>query len=708
LNNYQPIIGNQISSADFNAAAQKVLALYPAANGSYAGGQNYFYVANTTDNWNQENVRLDYSISRKDSAFARFTNQNQTTTVADITPAREIIYPSSPKNLAVGWTHIFSPNLVNNVRYGWAHTAVGEQRADGYNAADANPLGFINEVDQPGSYGPPSIGVTNYANPGSTEGTDIVREGLNMWTDSLSLQKGKHLITAGADIRYQPIFMYEDWAATSISFNGSYSGDPIADLLLGVPSSAFTAIGDPTMNLRMWYQSYYLQDAYKVNHRLTVNVGARWEHSQPPIELSNHVGSFDVATNQDLSYPATNVLGLGRNMVKPRYMNFSPRLGFNWSPFAKGNTDVKGGFGIFYLQPNINQYEVEVDTTKYYLIQGYNNSPVGQPLNFTLNQLFGSNVVGGGPTASFIQPDGKTPYTYEWNLSIDHTLKNWLLEVSYLGSAAHHYEERPNIDPENPDGSFPLPGWNGVQENTNSGSSAYNGLVARVEHHYSSGFSLLGSYTFSKCLGWPWQDVFSWHPLNMRLDRGHCQEDMKQNLEANTIYELPFGRGKMFLNKGGLTNAVVGGWKVAAIASLHSGPWETLGSNQSLGIFVNALPNVTGPVNNSSLNGGLGKHGKLGPYFNTNNVQPVTAVGVQGNSSVQSVYAPGSADWDLAGDKTWKFAARFGLTFRADVFNAFNRVNFNGLDTGVNDTRFGYVQGAGPAREIQLSLRVDF
>jgi hypothetical protein len=113
-------------------------------------------------------------------------------------------------------------------------------------------------------------------------------------------------------------------------------------------------------------------------------------------------------------------------------------------------------------------------------------------------------------------------------------------------------------------------------------------------------------------------------------------------------------------------------------------------------------------VNNSSLNGGLGKHGKLGPYFNTNNVQPVTAVGVQGNSSVQSVYAPGSADWDLAGDKTWKFAARFGLTFRADVFNAFNRVNFNGLDTGVNDTRFGYVQGAGPAREIQLSLRVDF
>jgi len=162
------------------------------------------------------------------------------------------------------------------------------------------------------------------------------------------------------------------------------------------------------------------------------------------------------------------------------------------------------------------------------------------------------------------------------------------------------------------------------------------------------------------------------------------------------------------LNRGGLTDAVVGGWKFAAIASLHSGPWLTLGSNQSLGIFVNALPNVTGAVNNSNLHGGLGKHGKLGPYFNIQNVQPVTAVGVQGNAAVQEVSSPGSADWDLSGDKTWSYADRYRLTFRADVFNAFNRASFYGLDTGVNDSRFGYVQDANPAREIQLSLRFAF
>jgi hypothetical protein len=708
LNGYTPIPGNIITSNYFSPVGQKVLALYPAPNGSYPGGQDYHYVADTINNWDQENARFDYTISPKDNVFVRFTNQNQTTTVSDITPAREILYPSNPKNLAIGWTHDFSPHLVNNVRYGWAHTAVGEQRADGYNSADANPLGLVNEADQPGSYGPPSIGVTNYANPGSTEGTDIVREGMNMWTESLMLQKGKHQITTGLDIRYEPIYMYEDWAATSISFNGSYSGDPVADLLLGVPSSAFTAIGDPEMNLRMWYEGYYVQDNIQLSHRLSVNLGGRWEHAAQPVEVHNRVGSFDVATNQDLTYPATNVLGLGRNMVKPVWTNFSPRIGFNWSPFAKSNWDVKGGFGIYYLQPNINQYEVEVDTTQLYLIQGYNNSVVGQPLDYTFNQLFGPGLPGGGPTASFIQPNGKTPYSYEWNLSLDHTIKDWLFEVSYLGSAAHHYEERPNIDPETTQATFPFPGWNGVQENTESGSSFYSGLVVRAEKRYNSGFSVMGNYTFSKCLGYPWQDVFSWHPLDLDLDRGHCQEDMNQNLIANAIYELPFGRGKMLANQGGWTDAIVGGWKLAAIASLHSGPWLTLGSNQSLGIFVNALPNVTGAVNNSNLHGGLGKNGKLGPYFNTQNVQPVTAVGVQGNASVQEVSSPGVADWDLSGDKTWNFGEKLRLTFRADVFNAFNRASFYGLDTGVNDTRFGYVQDANPAREIQLSLRVAF
>ena len=729
--------GNQIPTTQFNSTGQKIAAYYPAPNGVYSGGTNYFNVADTTEGWDQESGRIDYQISSKDSIFGRFTNQSQTTTVSDITPSRTVIFPSNPKNVVVGWTHIFSPNLVNNVRYGWTHTATGEQRADGYNASQANPLGLINEADQAGSYGPPSFSVTNYANPGSTEGTDIVREGLNQWTESISLQKGKQQISAGADIRYEPIYLYEDWAATNLAFNGVYTGDPVADLLLGVPVSGFTAIGDPLLNLRMWYQSYYGQDNVKINNHLSVIAGLNYEHSSQPIDTANHVGSFNVATGQDLTYPDSNALGLGRNVVQPRYLNFAPRLGFNYVPFDDAKTDIKGGFGIYFLQPNINQYEVEVDTTKYYLIQSYNNTTPVTPTttnphpalvtpSFNLNQLFGPTVQGGGQTASFIQPDGRTPYTYEWNFTLDHTIKSWLLEAVYLGSAAHHYEERPNIAPletlppgtaANPSAA-PIVGtryttdgvtpFNGVQENTNSGSSLYNGIVARVEHRYSNGFEVLGNYTFSKCLGYPYQDEFTWHPLNLRQDRSHCDTDLNQNLVANAIYELPFGQGKAYLNTGGWLNQLVGGWKVATIASLHSGPWLTPGSNQNLGIFVNALPNVSGPINNSSLHGGLGRHGRLGPYFNKQNVTAETGEAVQGTGSPHSIEAPGSADWDISGFKKWTYNERYGLEFQAQAFNAFNRVNFTGLDTGVNDNRFGLVTAANAGREIQLSLRATF
>jgi len=183
---------------------------------------------------------------------------------------------------------------------------------------------------------------------------------------------------------------------------------------------------------------------------------------------------------------------------------------------------------------------------------------------------------------------------------------------------------------------------------------------------------------------------------------------MHQNFTANGIYELPFGKGRPFMNQGGVANAFLGGWKVAAIAALRSGPWLSLASSQSLGTFVNALPNVSGPVNNPNLHGGLGKKGYIGPYFNTQNVTKITTVGVQGNAGVANLYGPGSATWDLSGDKAWSFRERYVLTFRADAFNAFNRVNFNGLSNNVTSSTFGQLTSANPARTLQLSLRINF
>ena len=727
---YAPLQGNQVPSSYFSAIGQKILALYPQPNGSYLNGTaNYFNVATTTNNWNQFSVRVDYTISGKDTVFGRYTGDYQTATAPGMTSYNEQIFPSSPKNLAIGWTHTFSPRLVNNFRYGWTHTAVGLERGDGYDTSLANPLGLANEEDLPGSDGPPQIGVNGYANPGSTNGTDLVREGLNMWTDSLMYQKGKHQLTAGVDIRYEPMYLYEDWSATAIDFNGAYTGDPVADLLMGVPFTTRTSFGGPTMNLKSWYQAYYVQDNYKVSRKLTLNYGLRWEHRSPPIEANNRVGSFDVATGQDLTYPATSVLGLQRNMVKPVWTNLAPRLGFNYLPSEKLNIDIKGGFGMYYLQPNINQYEVEVDTTQLYEVDDFNNPAVGEPLAFNLDGTHGlpgmystamtnGNFSGGGPTVSFIQPNGPTPYAYEWNLTIDHTIKDWLFEVAYVGTSERHYEERNEIDPLNTSGvpilydtcgtNGNLGCYSGVQENQLTGTSNYDALIGRVEKRFRSGFSAAVNYTFSKCLGTPYQDEFAWH-VDMHLDYSHCTEDVNDIFTANGIYELPFGHGKMYLNNSGnLADAVVGGWKLAGIATLRTGPWTTLGSQQNIGFFDGALPDVTGPINSHSLHGGLGRNFRLGPYFNTQNVVNISAVGVQGDSGTHNVQNPGYQDYDVSAYKTWKLGEQPSLSFRADFFNVFNRVNFGSVSTYDLAPNFGDVSSAYAAREIQLSLRFTF
>lgn len=727
---YAVLQNNQVPSSYFSAIGQKIFSLYPAPNGSYLNGTaNYFNVATTTNNWNQFSGRIDYTVSDKDTIFGRYTGEYQTATAPGMTSFNSQTFPSSPKNLAVGWTHTFSPRLVNNFRYGWSHTAVGLQRTDGYDTSLANPLGLVNEEDQAGSDGPPSIGVNGYGNPGSTNGTDIVREGLNMVTEALMFQKGKHQLTAGLDIRYEPMYLYEDWSATSIGFSGVYSGDPVADLLMGVPDSTRTSFGGPTLNLRSWYQAYYVEDNYKVTPKLTLNYGLRWEHRSQPIDTHNRVGSFNIATGQDLTYPATSVLGLGRNMVKPTWMNWAPRFGFNYMPSEKLNTDIKGGFGMYYLQPNINQYEVEVDTTQLYEVDQFNNPAVGDPLAFNLDGTFGvpgmyssamtsGNFSAGGPTVSFIQPNAPTPYAFEWNLTVDHTIKNWLFEAAYVGTGERHYEERNEIDPLNTNGvamlyatcgmNHDIGCYSGVQENQLTGTSNYDALIGRVEKRFSSGFSAEANYTWSKCLGTPYQDEFAWH-VNMHLDYSHCTEDINHIFTANGIYELPFGRGKMFLNHSGtLTNALAGGWKIAGIATLRTGPWTTLGSQQDIGFFDGGLPNLIGPLNNHSLHGGLGKHFRLGPYFNIQNVVNITAVGVQGNSGTHNVQNPGYQDYDLSAYKSWSFGEQRNLSLRGDFFNAFNRVNFKGVSTYDRASNFGDVSSAYAAREIQLSMRFAF
>jgi len=167
------------------------------------------------------------------------------------------------------------------------------------------------------------------------------------------------------------------------------------------------------------------------------------------------------------------------------------------------------------------------------------------------------------------------------------------------------------------------------------------------------------------------------------------------------------GPGKRYLNSGILSN-ILGGWEVSQITQFQSGPYVFAGGSQYVGNFDVALPNVIGPVNNSSLRSSIRKN-NLGPYFNVNNFQPITACcGIQGDEGWGNIKFPGINNWDLSVFKNFRVKERLNLSFRTDFFNAFNHAQFNGLSTGIAASNFGYITSAAAAREIQFSLRLAF
>jgi hypothetical protein len=694
----------------FSPAGVKALSYFPDPNGNYPGGNNYFTNRSTQNRWNQVNARGDY-YSTHDSLAVSFTLYDLTSIRPGLVDDGNVTFPLNNRSVAIGWVHTFSPTMVNEFHLGWSRTDSGEIRAHGYDEAWRNPLGLANSGNTPGQYGLPGIYLRGYGSPSPGAGTNIIHDNIFMATDSLLLQKGKQAIRVGGDIRFEPMYMYENWANPYVTWNGSYSGEPVADLLLGVFSDAGTALGDPTLHWRRWYQAYYVQDDIKVTPRLTLNLGLLYEYVTVPVDTRNHVGAFDPATGDVVNYPDTARLGLGRAMAFPDRNNFAPRFGLAWRPFGE-KTVIRAGYGVYYMLSNMNQYEQLVDGPKYYLYYSFINSPAGQPPAFVTDQLYDTTKTAFGLIGS-VDMHNRTGYTHSWSLSVQRMLgRNWLVELGTLGNAGHKIAMRNNINTPLSPGVYPYALFQGGNSYTiNAGNSIYNALTAKVEKKYSSGLSFLSSYTYSKCLDLGWTDEFTLRPYDLRGQRGHCTYDLTQRLAVSTVYGLPFGRGKAFLNSGGVTNAVLGGWQVSGIAQFSTGAWVNAYGAQFIGFFVGALPNVIGPVNDPALRGSIRKN-NLHPYFNVSSFQPITTLccgmAVQGNAGRNIIMMPGVNNWDLSLFKTWLIAERLNINFRTDFFNAFNHAQFNGLQTAVYAKNFGYVTSAAPAREIQFSLKLDF
>ncbi|TCK70864.1 TonB-dependent receptor domain-containing protein [Acidipila rosea] len=643
---------NVICPTQVNTVAQNILKLFPKPNqGSpHQVFNNYTIPATSfTNNTTQYDVRVDYNPSQNDQAFGRYSYSNNPT---NYTPPFGILdgggFGSGGQNAnysksgVISETHFFSPTLSNEFRvgYNWLHAAYLQVNSTQNIAAQ---LGLGGIPFGPNLGGMPDLSFGGFINSVGVSGyvPSVETQNVLQIIDNVSKVAGKHTLKVGVNLQHIRFYgLQPPNGLGSENFSGVYTSDPgnpniisgsgVADFMLDqMNSSSITSI-TPITNLR-WYEAAYVQDDWRVNSRLILNLGLRWEYAQPFVEAFDHQANFVgnyaglnqgsgtyLIPNSQKNYPIPPQLQSAftadhitvqyvsnRSLVDLKKLNFAPRVGLSYMLDPK--TVLRAGGGLFYgdlediglglnlgnnapfnvnanfiPNPNVCQNingAITCPTNGQTLETGFSqalNAPNGGLVNF-------ANL----PTIYAAEQSNKPAYTVAYNLNIQHSLTDSLsFTIGYQGNQSRHLRESYNanqyagIVPRGANGQLYQSFHDfGVVMVGNSGVGRYDSLQAKIEKRYSGGLYFLAGYTWSHCLDDAFgpigqsQDGGYRNPnyLGLRYDYGACTQDVRNRFTFSPQYELPFGVGHKFLNRPGIANAVAGGWKTSFIFQVQTG-----------------------------------------------------------------------------------------------------------------------------------------
>jgi hypothetical protein len=479
-----PIVDGVIPSQRIDPTAYNfVKSVLSMTSNNNTGG--YTYHAPEADNEdslneNQYLVRIDQNFGAKDLVFGRyFFNQDMSTGIG----AGNINLPHDKyfrnQNVALDWNHTFTPKLINTAVFGF--TRVAHHRGTTSNTGWED-FGSMDGTSSKGIDRELYVNISGSAY-NSGDGTFVQNRQTWQFTDYVSYVRGKHAISFGGDFRKESVNRVEDYFTDpDFSFNGEYSGNALADLLLGLPDY-FNLQTEVSSRLRHKAMDAYVQDNYKISRAVTIDAGFRWEPFLPPVDNLNDQICFDPTfKTQSTFYPTAppgftfpgppegeGSLGQGdhgcsRSMVPNRWKNVAPRLGLNISPFKNGKTSIRAAYGIFWDQARLiawNRYSTAQPFDENVTINGettlapsltgskvFTNSNVVNPFPFVIprtadaRKAFSPQYGGYWPTSAegtVLPPTFNEGYAGQWNLSVDQEIaKNYVLTVSYIGNKGTH------------------------------------------------------------------------------------------------------------------------------------------------------------------------------------------------------------------------------------------------------------------------------
>ena len=833
---------SSVAGIALNQTALKMLNYYPAPNTNNGLlYNNYVATRPVSDNTFQWDARADWNIGAKDSTYSRFSYWNEVghnaPPLGNILDGGGFGDDGKQKNLGDNFmwseTHIFSQTLTNEARFGFNYMHTGFQHPNAANLGFAASVGFGGIPTAPLNGGLPAVTVNGISGFGSpTWSTTDEHQNVYQILDNVTKIMGNHTLKAGVsfqNIRFSTLQPQQ--SRGSYTYNGEYTsnlnasntGYGVADFLLDMQNSGGLS-NEVTNGDQRWNNAVYFQDDWRVSTKLTVNLGARWELFQPYQDVGGYQASYNMTGPMSLntttgvgsgqaqylipteakSYAApimsqfgyTNVLAKDNinlvytgnpRLISSQHTNFAPRVGLAWSP--DGKTAVRAGFGIFYgglestgYWPNLGEnYPFQFTGSFPSASCGTYNCPtdgitIANGFATIIANGFASNVE--NLTMRGSDPSVRTPYTEDWNLSLERGISNdFVATVSYVGDTSRHLQVFP--DPNNPlalenpsnstQNARPLPDFGGSSYTAYAGMSDYHSLQTKLEKRMSRGYNLLATYTWSHTL----DDAPT--PLGTTGDGGYRQSnlipiqmdysntgyDTRQRLTFNALYELPFGRGRMYLNQSRIADEIVGGWSANATFVAQTGnPFSVTpgGFKNASGVGTAYAIKTGDPFATSSGAGCATKtktrttwfnpcsftnpwdssdpvvDGQTNPHYiptkagdpNTPTgdttpvyvTSPAAALGYMGGKR-DTVVGPGYERVNMSIFKNFNLYHEHSLEFRTDIFNLFNTPSL--ADPSNNGSKPNItVQGAaitGPrslqnhapdSRFLQLSLRYAF
>lgn len=814
-----PFPNNVIPATRLNPIALKILALVPNPNQPYstlAPANNYFALLPFTKDSDLTDGKVDYTISDKDHLSGRFSFQRPViyqapifgTAGGDANGAFQGTGIQKTYSSGINWTHVFTPNLLNEFRIGVAHYHNTAQQSD-YGSNDSTNLGIPGINTSEFNSGLVGIQIGAFTSPlvGYSASLPWVRAEANIdLVDNVTKTHGNHTFTLGFDMRrirddllqtqtYSARGVYQfgtsqtscagscqlpngtTSSATTPNSTTSWAND-MASFLLDSPQASSTGrdFSGTFPTYRAWYFFPYVSDTWQVSKKLTVAIGLRWEIYPPglpafPGQFSNFI-------------PSSNTLvvgGVGGNPNNGGLVNhlnyLAPRLGVAYRLTEK--TVIRTGIGVSYTPFEDNTYINNNYPTKGNLgaVQGasaytsafYNGSvlsfesglPTPAPQPIPSNGIYSVAALGfNGSSESFFPTNYKNPHIIAWNFTLQQVLPyHFTMDLAYVGNhgvdmgSGQNINASPVIAPTSTNDTAYLPYFphtGSVSEEFVPVSAMYNALQAKIDRRFTTSLGITTSFTYQKGMAYyngGDDDGFYGFYLNGQYHRNWGLNDFNRKFSfvQSYVYQLPFGKGKHFLNSGarGL-DKIVGGWQLEGILTLMTGlPFTVTYSSTYLNLAQGGT-NTPIQVGSASILHGINTTSNGGsPWFDptafaappcqsatpsascpTGAIDQIAGAAQQvGNVGRNSMIGPGFFNMNLALSKTTRFTERIGMQLRLETVNTTNTPQFanpNGTCCTANNANFGFVtgtfgtgsgsvnSGTGGPRSVQLAVKLTF